>query len=649
MKYRKSVLFVVATVLVAVSAMSAEPLLKNGAFEEGSKGWELPDPYKIKSFAGRNGTKALAYERKSADEYPLAHQMVGLEEGKRYTFSAWIKTDGVKDGTASVCVEFYKKDGSWDRGTYPIGIDGTTDWTLVESSVLAPPELGSARIALYLAKGGTGKAWFDDVKLVPDDQLRVNMFVLEPANERITPCDGRIRLRTYVEDDEPEIMGCLLSLSAGDIQREFKLPVTNGVISADLGTLPEGKAILDAKLFADGKEIAKDRFVLTVAPPVEKLPAGACMIDRRGRAIVDGKPYLPVGLYVRNIHTNEVDAIAQSPFNCLLPYRSMEARLDKSDTPSVETINAAMDYCHEKGIKILFCIKDFYPWLQDREPQRWMGFSGSDEVAESLVKEFRNHPALLAWYMNDEASEDKVGKLVDRRRMVNALDPFHPTWGVLYQFEVLPMYGGSTDLMGIDPYPLEEPGVEDMKRVDFSWDMADKTAMATWVVPQAFNFGVYKAPNDPAKFRKYRAPTEAEMRAHSILSAIRGAKGFVFYSYFDMDKPPLTKADRKEFWPQLSRVGKMLRDLEPFLLSDLEPIKPKLKLKKGDVQAMEFRDADGNVRLLVAGVGPGKSRAVVGTPSGKKLKSLYGRCRALGNGAFEFSGDGACADILASE
>ena len=551
------------TLLVSASAMSAEPLLKNGGFQEGSKGWILPKPYTLENGRGRNGTVALSYERKSPDEYLLASQKVLLEPGKRYRFSAWVKTEGVENGAATVCLEFFKKSGLWGGGMYPTGSDGTTDWTLVEGTARISPEAReAARLSLYLTKGATGRAWFDDVKLVPDDQLRVNMYLLEPSNERLLSRDGKIRIKVYVEEGAPKKMGCLLSLSAGDVQRKFKIPVTNGAVAVDLGSLPAGKAVLRARLLGNGKELAEKEFPLTVFQSLETLPANACMIDERGRAIVGGKPYLPVGLYVRNIHTNEIDTIAQSPFNCLMPYQSEAARLDPADTPSIGTINAAMDYCHGKGIKIILSIKDFYPWMQKDGPLVWMGASGSDAAAQSMVEHFRHHPALLAWYIADEAGEDKVGKVAERRRLVNNLDPFHPTWSVYYQFEVLPMYGGTCNIMGVDPYPLEGPGEEGMKRVGFAFDMADQAGLPTWVVPQAFNFGVYKAPNDPEKFARYRSPTEAEMRAYSILSAIRGAKGFVFYSYFDMDKPPLTPTDRAEFWPRLCRVGQMLRDLE---------------------------------------------------------------------------------------
>lgn len=651
-EYRKSILSVLAMVLMATYAVSAEPLLKNRAFEEGPEAWKLPKPYCVERHGGRNGTSGLFYERTSSGDYALASQPVQLEPGKRYRFGAWIRTENVTNGTATVCVEFFRKNGQWMKGSYPIGVRNTSDWTFIGSDIRVSPYMDmtdvSFGLTLYMRKGATGKAWFDDVKLELDDRIISNLYVLDPSHERVTTQDGRITLRTYFESAEPEQLVCALSVSAGDIQREFREPVQDGLVSVDLGRLPEGKGVLRATLLSKNTEVASESFPLTITPPEQTLPANACMIDERGRAVVGNKPFLPVGLYMRNIHTNDLNTISRSPFNCLMPYQSTKARLAKNDRASIQTMHDALDYCYSKNIKVIFSIKDLYQGHRAKE-MSWMGITGCDAIVAGIVREFRNHPALLAWYVNDETPEDKMQELIARRRLVNDLDPFHPTWAVLCQFDSLPMYGGSCDIVGVDPYPIRHVDTFDMKMVDRAMNAVDKTALRTWVVPQAHNIGVYRFRKYPEKFKQYRGPTEGEMRASSILLALRGAKGFVFYSYFDLTKRPLTQADYAKSWPALCRVGQMLRDLEPFLLSDSEPTTPDLDIEKGNVQATEFRDAAGNVRILVAGVGPGASRAIIRTTSAKSLKSLYGQCRALGDGAYEFRGDNICSDILSNE
>ncbi len=65
--------------------------------------------------------------------------------------------------------------------------------------------------------------------------------------------------------------------------------------------------------------------------------------------------------------------------------------------------------------------------------------------------------------------------------------------------------------------------------------------------------------------------------------------------------------------------------------------------------AKAFQDDRGRLRLLVAGVGPGESRATLSVASAVPLRSTYGKCVATGGGQYRFQGTDICADILASE
>lgn len=87
--------------------------------------------------------------------------------------------------------------------------------------------------------------------------------------------------------------------------------------------------------------------------------------------------------------------------------------------------------------------------------------------------------------------------------------------------------------------------------------------------------------------------------------------------------------------------------MEPFLLADKPAPEVKVDTEKGEVVAREFRDAEGNVRIIIAGVGPGESSAVITTTAPVKLKSIYGKCVALGDNKYRFTGTGICSDILA--
>ena len=77
------------------------------------------------------------------------------------------------------------------------------------------------------------------------------------------------------------------------------------------------------------------RFV-RLAKPVPRKVA----FDRRGRTIVDGKPFFPLGMFSAKVDKEMLDIYAEGPFNCLMPY--------------VRPGKAEFDLCHEKGLRVIF-------------------------------------------------------------------------------------------------------------------------------------------------------------------------------------------------------------------------------------------------------------------------------------------------------
>jgi hypothetical protein len=86
-------------------------------------------------------------------------------------------------------------------------------------------------------------------------------------------------------------------------------------------------------------------------------------------------------------------------------------------------------------------------------------------------------------------------------------------------------------------------------------------ACAFWQVPQAFDWANYRKGEDPAK---YRAPTYDEVRTMTYLALINGAKGLIYYSFFDLRRDHLGFDAR---WRDVSRIGQEVRDLTPAILS----------------------------------------------------------------------------------
>ena len=591
--------------------------------------------------------------------------------GGRYRVGAWIRTENVTAGAsggATICVQ-YLQGGKWIGGEYPPGVVGTQDWTRVEMITTVPPEADQCQVTFYLRPRATGKAWLDEVTITAE-KPRWTAYLIRPGRETIPPTDGRILLGSQADLPASVLGGAggagnlacrIEAVCGGRVVGDVVAPVRDGRIAADLGTLPEGAARLRLTLL-DPKQrltLGETAVSVTVAAPPAAVPVQACVIDERGRAIVAGKPFLPVGLYHHAFATREdLDLIAASPFNCIMPYNSLSLQFKESAKTGIAGISEVLDACQAKGVKIIFSIKDVYAGTT-YAPTTVLGAEGEAAIVEKAVTTFRAHPALLAWYINDELPTSMLDRLTARRREVNRLDPFHPTWAVFCDFAEVPVYGPTCDIVGVDPYPVADATTRDMRRVKFGMDMTTRAVgtsagMAAWVVPQIMNWGCYdeKAKNDRAYYQtKFRDPTEYEMIAMSLLCAIQGAKGFIYYSFSDLTGVigASAKPDFERRWPEVCRMGAAVTALAPFLLSDTEGPAVTVRVEAGEVLAKAFQDDKGRLRVLVAGIGPGESKATLTVAGAAPLRSTYGKCVAAAAGQYRFQGTDICADILASE
>jgi hypothetical protein len=225
-------------------------------------------------------------------------------------------------------------------------------------------------------------------------------------------------------------------------------------------------------------------------------------------------------------------------------------------------------------------------------------------------------------------------------------------------FSELPLYTDSADIMGIDPYPIENKR-DSMSVVETS-TLAAQSAIGTklaqgmplWVVPQAHNLGIYGPDRKNGNVSLEAlgqtgriSPSEEDMRAMSLRMAIGGARGFIFYSYFDLVWPNvMPEFDQR--WAELCRVAALLRELQPFLYSQEKAPELIVKTTTGKVNAAAYKMADGKVRVLITGTGPGASDAEFTVVGCDNLRSRYGKTESLGGGKYRFKGTDICSDVL---
>ena len=559
--WQKKLRIIAAAIMAAAKSLPSsggEELVLNGGFDEVADGktahWNtIGQKFTYRDGVGRNGTRALCYENDDPKFYSFPGQRIQLKAGHAYEYQVWVKTENLtgKESGATVCIEWSDANGKWLGGAYVGGVKGTKDWTCVKGVTdKVPKGAVSARVSPYVRRGMKGKAWFDEVS--------VREYVLPPVAGvystayRNMAAEGEVTFRAALDVPEDRAGPGLATWftyqnTKGDVCRTRATNSLGESVTLKVAEMKMGAQRVAAELF-DGKERLGG--AETTFTRVERMPKMSTWFDRQGRAIVDGKPFFPLGMYWSAVTTNKIETYAKGPFNCLMPYHA-------------PTSTDIMDLCHAKGLKVIYSVKDIYSGT------RWVPKGIKTEADEvryvtDRVNRFKDHPALLAWYLNDELPLSMLPRLAARRDLMEKLDPGHPGWSVLYQYNSIREYMPSFDVVGTDPYPIPS------KPAAMATEWTKKTVRGTlgckpvWQVPQAFNWAGYR--KTPEEKAKCRAPTEAELRSMCWQCIANGANGLVMYSFFDLEKRPNGEAFERR-WAECCRVGEEIRAQFPVLLS----------------------------------------------------------------------------------
>ena len=225
-----------------------------------------------------------------------------------------------------------------------------------------------------------------------------------------------------------------------------------------------------------------------------------------------------------------------------------------------------------------------------------------------MVEAFRDHPALLGWYLNDELPLTMRDRLRARQQLVAQLDPNHPTWAVLYQVDDLEGYLNTADVLGTDPYPVPDRPVTLAAEWTRKSQAASDGCRPLWMVPQAFDWSSYR--KDPAKGRP---PTLDEELVMTYLCLIHGAHGLIYYNYADLLRDRASGFDQR--WADMLKVGQEVKQLEPALLSTTPPRKMEVQVE-GAVHYLVRSDESGRAYVLLAN--PAAKPAVVRVAAPKR-------------------------------
>jgi hypothetical protein len=270
-----------------------------------------------------------------------------------------------------------------------------------------------------------------------------------------------------------------------------------------------------------------------------------------GGLIVNKLPFFPFGFYCYSpVYPTLPEEEAVKGFNLISPYQKILPE-------TLSERKAYMDRCAEIGMKVHYNL---------------LSVSGGGGVGSKIdglddgqkrerlieeIKTFRDHPALLGWYISDEPNGIKVtpAQLEEIYKTVKENDPWHPV-SIVFMAPFLSSrkYTNALDIVMADPYPVPNLPVTITSDVAEQLMTEFKGRRPVWIIPQAFGGGELWE----------REPTLQEIRSMTWQAIIQGATGIQYFVRQGLNYFPKSAAT----WGECGRMAVEVAELTPWLLSD---------------------------------------------------------------------------------
>lgn len=504
--------------------------------------------------------------------------------GSAYDLSIWIKTTQLAGqwAGAMVRIAFLDSDEKVIKKVNNNPLNSLDKWQKMDlSTLVASEDAKQVEITLF-AYGGEGTMWFDDL-VVTESQPPLFTSKLDTPNYRgylIPGGNPEVKVVTRGTVGIPaSLYTTTVQLVDADeqvVEEQVFASQLNVEAVFDTSDLPVGKyeaVITTARTDESGNVLYSEQWPVEKVNAADDLPKS--YVDDYGRFWKDGELFFPIGFYAGHVLKNEMEDLLGSAINTILPY----------NYPDKEELDLAHDY----GINVIFSLKDFF-----YNTRNTPGFieSEEDEVLyiKQFVENFKNHPALLAWYLNDESPTDK--RQPAHYKAVVETDPDHPAYIVDYNKVDPYVVNYGADIYGVDMYPVYGKADDDLKRVsDLQKAMtADLLNKGQWAVVQAHNLGNYDS-----DWGATRGPTAEEMRNMSWQFIAEGAKGILFYSLFDLMQDVSGKT-YEENLGDVKAVAQELENMAPVILSVDEA--PQVDYSAGDWLNVMVKSYNGNLYIV---------------------------------------------------
>lgn len=597
--------------------------IKNQSFEEGKTNWTFGVGATIAIDQGFQSSSSLYVKNEDPERKASGtSQKLVIDPGSTLYFKTRVKAKNLQsrsskpesDG-ARIYIQAYNEFGKVIGGRYPkLSGVGTFDWKEMSGDFTVPIDAVSISIGLALYPGVTGEAWFDEVFVQTEKPAFIEAFLLKPhyrgvliENKPQVIQEKVIINRSYYDN----VSDVIVTYNLKDIrnkslkQQEFRIP--NGVRDTILTmSLTDGLAGGDYSLHAEYREASK-RHNFSRTHKVEVVQNWPLVyIDEEGYTVKDGVKIFPFGLFIGQPEDEHLSRIKNAGFNTVLSYgygynKNYEIYLDKAQ---------------QYDLNVIYSIKDFYPGTSLK-----LGNSKPMDVAKEYINNIKYHPSLLAWYTVDELLPTWMPMIQDLYDETRLLDPDHPTLQVHYYDgqKMLEKYYYNADIIATDPYPIGRPDLTLTSTRVAAGYKATHNTKGHWAVLQMMDWAVYQ------KDRKPNPPDLNELRNQCYQAIIHGAKGILFYTYYDLfqerypRKNTLDYDNFNKIWPDVELMSQEFNVYIPLFLEGTDYPLHIVNNEKVEVKCLKYKN---EYYLIIANPFYLDKKVTIEIPAGLPIQNI---------------------------
>lgn len=638
--FRKVCLFLILLV-VSLGSHGAENLARNPGFEEGATDWEFEgENVQVVQGEGRRGSACVKITLTEPGSFAIKRAGEPVKAGRRFRHGFWYRIEN----TSPECKVLYHLE-DWEAGQYCGGIAAgwhtlppdQEGWIYAEEEekISLNPHADYISIICTEPRKFTGTIWIDDIILEPI-QDKWDFSIVYPTHKWLSPTGGLAKFVSRFEDIPlaDQRLDMIVMKDGATLWSKSGIAPEGTTFGLKMPALPEDTYTLYVILRnATTDEIIGLHEMEVVA---HALPENATHFDEKGNILVNGEKFLPVGGYDGILSKDVVDFLTDTGFNCVISYCTIW-HADSTGTDFIKGFREALDYCHEKGLMVIPTLKMFYP-TRDNVTE-YCGVSGLENLVKTWVDAFKDHPAILAWYLADEPYDAELPMLDDVFKLVSQTDPFHPATACLTPPQSIPRFSQICDISHFDCYPRFAKS--NIHNTYTASQYIKNLGVPFWWTGQIMHWGHYKENKDRSWY-----PSECEILAQNLMVFIHGAKGILNYHCGHLVLPgdEDLKEKRTSEWKNANLATSALKD---FILSDVECPQPQIQQVSGLTAGRIFTDGQGNYRLLLVAPDDGTNLAKIKLPEGMRfVKSQRGATIPRDDATLEFGGQDVVCDIV---